>query len=316
MISGSIRSTTWRGIAVVIAVGMLLAMPLPAPWHTSWRAKLLDLGHIPLFAGLTWTLRRWTACGWMLAATVSIAIAGAGEIMQATIPFLGRSGDWDDFVRGAIGSLLMVNAATAGVKPHSAAQIIYSTLAAIVLLAWPVVDAGPIILDAWNAHRQFPVLADFTTPYEFMRFERKKGASDANRRDGTGRFYFRDFIVLRGDIYDRYPGVDFLPPCNDWRGYRNLVIEFDAIGAPQFSLVVKDFRKANGYTERFNRDDIKFEGGRQRLVVALKDVEKGPKAISLDLSQIQVVQIFGQYDVEKLHRGQVESIRLHRIALE
>ena len=83
-------------LAIIFVVGVLLA-PLPASWQGHWQSKFFDLGHVPLFAALT--LGLWFALGrrWPWPALLSLMIAGLAELVQ---DYFGRTGNWQDFVRG------------------------------------------------------------------------------------------------------------------------------------------------------------------------------------------------------------------------
>src|SRR5204863_55999 len=85
---------------LLAVVGLLV--PLPNQYRGPWLMKLLDLGHLPLFAVVTvcfWWLggrRTWLAFG------LASLLAVAAEVAQ---PFTGRSGEVLDVIRGMLGAL-------------------------------------------------------------------------------------------------------------------------------------------------------------------------------------------------------------------
>ena len=86
-------------LAILLVVAVLL-VPLPGRWHGRWQSKFFDLGHLPLFAALTTCL--WFLLGrrWLWPVLCSLLVAGLAELVQ---DHFGRTGNWADFVRGALG---------------------------------------------------------------------------------------------------------------------------------------------------------------------------------------------------------------------
>src|SRR5437016_4509236 len=79
----------------------------------------------------------------------------------------------------------------------------------LVLLAWPVVDAAPRLLDAWEGYEAFPVLADFATSRQELRWECRQAVltrvPDAAQASGWGGH----LEFLPGD--EDYPGAELQP---------------------------------------------------------------------------------------------------------
>src|SRR5262249_1108219 len=153
------------GLAVLllsIAVAGLL-IPLPNQFRSPWVAKLLDLGHLPLFGMVTvcfWSMVRpkiW------LAFCLALFMAVAAEILQDR-PC--RSADILDVLRGLLGALIAVVFLKMPARPFRWRQVALRLLLAVALAAWPVWDCGPILLDTVWAYRSFPVLSDLRSPWE------------------------------------------------------------------------------------------------------------------------------------------------------
>src|SRR5271165_2593846 len=95
---------SWKALlAAALAVALvtfLLLMPFPPSWEGDWQGKFFDLGHVPLFAALTVYL--WLVLGrsWPWPALIALALAGLAELVQDSF---GRTGNFLDFVRGALG---------------------------------------------------------------------------------------------------------------------------------------------------------------------------------------------------------------------
>ena len=98
---------TALGLAITclgLAVAGLL-MPLPNQNRSAWVSKLLDAGHVPLFALVTVCFWRIVGRRLWLAFSLAVALAVAAEVCQT---FSGRSGELLDVVRGLLGALMAV----------------------------------------------------------------------------------------------------------------------------------------------------------------------------------------------------------------
>src|SRR3954454_1556139 len=98
----------WAAVALALGVGLLL-VPLPASWRGIWQSKVLDLGHVPLFAVLTLLLWTLLGPGLLRAVLTTLAVAVLGEICQG---WVGRTPGLLDALWGALGAL----AAAAGIR--------------------------------------------------------------------------------------------------------------------------------------------------------------------------------------------------------
>src|SRR5687768_16220018 len=95
-------------LALVVA-GVLLLAPLPRGWHYGWRAEILNLGHVPLFAAVAVSLWVWLRPALARPVLVGVALAGLAEVVQH---FAGRTASWSDFLHGSLGAM----AAGAGIR--------------------------------------------------------------------------------------------------------------------------------------------------------------------------------------------------------
>src|SRR5262245_61577659 len=202
---------------ILAGVIALLVIPLPLSWRSGWFSKLLDLGHIPLFAMLTLMMHRLLRVRLSVACGFAITAAGAGELLQTMVQ---RSADFGDFVRGAIGSLVAALLVRACRTPRSLRNLVVSATLSIALLTWPVAEALPKLWDATVAYRAFPTIGDFTTRWSEQRWS-------------------TDQLVIERVTAERWPGewigrMDFFPSAQhsaaavlfpvrrDWSSYRQL----------------------------------------------------------------------------------------------
>ena len=177
-----------------------------------------------------------------------------------------------------------------------------------LLISWPLAEARPTLLDAWNAYWKLPILADFSDKLEMRRFHTRETELDRLPAKKNSKAYAR--ITFRPSNYD-YPTFEFTPPMNDWRGYEHLVFDLTVVGEPlDVTITVFDWlRKKNGYEERFEQT-WHLPSGRQLWKLDLATMVKGPKTMPLDLSQIRWVQLY------MTKPAMPRTILIHRIYLQ
>jgi len=74
-----------------------------------------------------------------------------------------RTPDWGDFVRGVLGASAGAVCVHAWRRRRNGLRLLAASVLVAALLAWPVLDAGPWLLDAYEGYRDFPVIASFQT---------------------------------------------------------------------------------------------------------------------------------------------------------
>jgi hypothetical protein len=226
----------WRALLVVAFTlafsGFLLLIPLPLAWEGGWRSRLFDLGHVPLFAVITLVLAHVFG-GWHWGVMAALSLAALIEFAQH---FVGRSGDLADFLRGAAG-VLAAGASLLAIKSTSRFYKVVYSLLAIGFVAVPAIEVGPRLIDAVDGISHFPVLADFSTDRQQMRWQCRQATltrmQDPDRPEAfVGRLEFRPG---RRD----YPGALLEHISRDFTGYNRLCWSFTVEGGPvtlMFSL--------------------------------------------------------------------------------
>lgn len=272
-------------LGLVAAIAILLT-PLPSRWTDAWRYKLLDLGHIPLFACLLFWLGWVLGKRWKLASCILIALAAAGELIQDRF---GRSGNLPDFLRSLIGLALGLVIVHFAGGARTAQRFGRAALWVMVLLAWPAWEGGPVIANAIDSWARFPVLADFWRNWRMGDWEAYNARlTRVPNPLQPGAWAARiDFFAPA-----EYTGVLFRPVICDWRGYTELCLEVVCDGPPvRMTMVAKDFRREMDYFDRFNFTSV-YETGRNLRRIPLSAIHSGPKNPPLNLAEVQSLNFY------------------------
>jgi hypothetical protein len=217
-------------------MGALLLVPLPPTLNTPVLRYAFDLGHVPLFAGVTLVLFGIVRGGRhrraLVAFVASALLAGGVEILQMQIPT--REGSLDDFARGTAGALL----ALAGIVSWNRARtwrLLFVTLSAGVAggCVWLlVVQAG--IVRAFE--RQMPLLAGFEHSWELDRWHAKPATTMQRRRANASEGEWSLEIDCQGG---EYPGVSIEGFSPNWQRYRALAWSAYLPGSKPLELTVR-----------------------------------------------------------------------------
>lgn len=237
------RPPVVRGLVLLPVAGSLalLLLPLPPGWLGIWQGQLLDFGHVPLFAVLVLVLRVELGPSLWRPLLAAIALAAVVEIIQ---PWFGRKADGIDFLRGALGALAATAAICAGTARRRVVRIGFAALA-VGLVAWPVVEVAPYFADTIEGQRAFPVLADFSTERELLRWECSQ-ATLAPAADGTPGACEARLDFDPGP--HEYPSAALRPAVADFRNYQWLCAEFRVDSPVEFAISVRTGMRAGDRT--------------------------------------------------------------------
>ncbi|HYT95358.1 MAG TPA: hypothetical protein VEL76_41955 [Gemmataceae bacterium] len=290
----------------VALVTLLLLMPFPASWEGAWQSKCFDLGHVPLFATLTICL--WLVLGrsWLWPPVIALALAALTELVQ---DWFGRNGSLLDFVRGALGVAAAMVALHAWEGSRSLTRLALHALAIVALVAWPVADAAPWLLDAWEGWRAFPTVADFATERQLLRWRCNEQATLQRIPDPeqpSGALAQLDFLPGSKP----YSGVEMEPIVRDWRGQRHLCCSFTVAGEPPL-IVVFSIRGYNAQEPTSNFQEEKtYAAGTHVVRINLEAAAPRARNGPLNLAHIRRLVVF-TYAPDR-----PRTVVLHRVWLE
>jgi hypothetical protein len=302
----SAQTKALGGVLLAIAVvAFLLLTPLPDRWQGDWQSKFWDLTHVPLFAGMTlylsWILRR----SWAAPAIIALVVAGLAELIQDHV---GRTGDILDFVRGALGVGTAVVALHAWQGPRTLLHLGGHALVIVGLVAWPIADSLPRLLDAYEGYLALPTLADFQTPRQLLRWQCQQSQLLRLPDPEQPERWCGRLELLPGPA--RYPGAILPVLSYDWRPYQRLCWSFscEEAGLPLTFSVRSGLDDQN----RSNHAQVgqTFQAGAHVVRLDLATLAQQGHFGPLDLSNIRYVQVFS------LSAEQTRTVYLRRVWLE
>jgi len=263
-----------------------------------------DLGHILFFLLLTlWLHSRLRE---KLAAfspftfffTIFSFVFFAGFLVEILQMFDShRSPDMVDVLRNQLGCLL---AFAFFIRPwlfgEPRVQYLFraGVVALLALAIWPLSWS---LIDEYQAARQFPLLADFETPFERSRWVNVDQLREEIKIVRHGSKSVRVQLST-----NKYSGISLFHFPRDWRGYRTL--HWSVYNPQEAGLVLNSrindihHRKHDmEFSDRYNQQFI-LEKGWNDLVIPLERVKTAPKGRTMDMEHIEG---FGLFVVQQPH---------------
>jgi VanZ family protein len=291
-------------LSLLLILGSDEALPSRA-FRAFW-----NLGHVGYFALIAGLLLQWPGLRrqapwrqWLLVLLATLLIGGTIEILQIGTR---RSADWMDLLRDFAGSLLVL-AFHPGLQGGRALLRKGLRLLVLALLLWEALPFGRALVNTVATRQQFPVLADFSTPFELDRWS---GGADRRIVEAEGRRLLE--LTLRPGAYSGVSLQDF--PA-DWSGYGSLVIELEQPSPEPLRLTLRIHDRlhetgphAYDYSDRFNRSFV-LEQGRQRLRIPLQQIRKAPSRRLMDLRALMDLSMFAM-DLPRPRKLRILTIRL------
>ncbi len=253
-----------------------------------------DLGHILIFFLLTITFvksqqqsfKPLQAVTLLLATTAFAILYGLlTELLQILVE---RNFSYWDIARNWLGTQLGCLYCIFNSNALTKRLRIY---AAIVLLALLIamLPLTTTLLDRLIARQQFPILANFETPLEQLRWQ-----ADGNIAIKT---FDDDTKILRVQLnHQSYPGISLNDFPNNWLAYNSINIRLFNPGQAPLTLTIRLHDKAHKrsgwrYNDRFNQTNI-FQPGWTTLQIPLQKIQHAPKNRQLDLDEMRHLKIF------------------------
>ena len=285
------------------AIALLLLIGFPfffigGPGYHADRSfkSVWDLGHILFFFLATRLFllvaakRRGNKRNQMMFLQVFVSALGLGIIIELAQKALGgRSVDGWDVYRDLLGC---VGAYTfSELFPVVNRRVILPAIGIMLLVtaaSWPLVRS---LVDEGIARRQFPVLADFETPFEQNRFSPGSRVQRVAKIAAHGRFSLQVQLTTA-----TYSGASLFYFPHDWRGYTSL--NFSVYNPEKEELElhcrihdVNHHRHGMRFSDRFHQL-FTLHPGWNRCQVLLADVRTAPRTRLMDMARIESFAFF------------------------
>jgi hypothetical protein len=301
------KTRSWTGQIEIILLAVLIAalfVPAPERFTAPWMGSVRDLAHVPLFAGVTWALQRVMGGRMIPAAVTALAMTVIAELLQS---FVGRSASLADVARGTCGIVFFVgwNLAEQG---STAWRRRAARLACLLIgAALPLAGAWPTLADSIVSWWEFPLLADFSSPWE----DRRWTVEGCRLTCGPGAGGEGIGILQCESGGQPHPSIILFPIRRDWSIWRSLQVEFTVEGGPlPITLSLRDGRRVTPPQRRFDWNEV-YQEGRHRVGLDLAEVARGSDQVApIDVGAVESFHFI--LNVEGVSR----VVRLHRIYLE
>lgn len=296
------------------ALGILLLTGLPfffigGPGYHASRSfqAAWDLGHVGFFAIATcWILLQFrdrlnVFSTNRLFPALFIGVLLLGGLLELLQMWSGgRNPDLGDVLRNQLGCLLAFAVCTGKSKYVLSGAARWSLRATVVVLlavsAWPMVRA---VLDEQNALRQFPVLADFETPFERYRWDNVLRTSEETGNVRHGAKAMRVQLSTA-----KYSGIALFHFPGNWQGFRTLRCSLFNPLATVLTIHcrihdIHHKQHDSEYTDRFNLP-IKLQPGWNDVVIDLQQVWHAPKNREMDAQHVEGLGFFVVHQEEPI----------------
>ncbi|MCF8036231.1 MAG: VanZ family protein [Desulfobacteraceae bacterium] len=218
-----------------------------------------------------------------------LAAAGATELFQSVIP--GRFPSYTDIL-GDLAGIAAYLSFRFRKKARQYALLHAATACLIALVLWPAFRAAS---DDFISYRQFPILADFETPFESTRFEsHTKAFAISSQKAFHGTRSLKINLTT-----DTYSGISMQYMPRNWTGFSSLhLAAYNPEPQPiRITIRIHDAQHEKQpiqqFRDRFNRSFTLSPKSWTPISIDLTDVKTAPpRTRRLNLARIQNLGLF------------------------
>jgi hypothetical protein len=260
-------------------------------WTEIW-----NLGHIGAFL-ILWLfafnifprLKQLSVVQLILLMCISTLVLG--ELIEYVQGLIGRDDELQDVWDSGVGALLAATFCSTQIRKLSVLQrYLWRLLALSVLIAvpWSIWSA---LADEFFIRQQFPVLTDFSTPFEMSRWHANTAKIHLQKNGGPEPpFLAVDFQPAT------YSTVTLKYFYRDWRGYKHIILDMTNPESTDLNVILRIHDRLHeqhqyALNDRFNRA-LLIKPGRQRIVIAIDDIKNAPVSRKMDMQHIEELSIF------------------------
>ncbi len=289
----------------ILSLSLLVAVPFffwgGPSYHAARSLKTVwDLGHVAFFFILTILLyqiiskKRSDSSLFFRFFFIFSLIFFLGLFVEFLQSFQsGRSPDVFDLLRNQVGCLLGFLYVSKGSSqesknPLSNIFLGIPTVILVTLVCWPFIRG---VTDEVVANRQFPLLSDFETPFETMRW------TDISQLEVQDLIFRHGRKSARVQLTTaRYSGVSLFYFPGNWEGYKKFNFSVYNPDNEELELhcrIHDVHHKKNNmeYKDRFHQKYL-LQRGWNDLTVDLENVAQAPVTRTMDMKRIERVGLF------------------------
>lgn len=295
------RETRRSALVPVVFVLLLIGFPFfffGGPGYYAARSfkEAWNLGHILFFFLTTWLVVKYVLLdrprerSWKFFILVfgSVLVAGIGiELLQGVVS--GRTvGKWDLY-RNQLGCLAAFAFTRSLPLPGKGQQFFQTVVVSLLLFAvWPLY---PALSDERVARNQFPLLADFETPYEQRRWKNVRQLQRQQEIVRHGKYGLRVQLSTA-----TYSGTSLFYFPHDWRDYQKLHFSVYNPEDDVLALHCRMHDTLHGqhgrlFEDRFHKR-FELQPGWNDLSVFLQEVRTAPATRLMDMAQVEGFGLF------------------------
>ena len=294
---------TYRSLVFIPALGLILLASIflfygdPNSFYRRSLTELWNQGHVVYFILFGYLLAQWPGlralrCGPRNLVLLLSALA-LGLLIEWAQAGTARSPDRIDVARDLIGCLLVI----AFYAPLlEGCRCLWRNVVKLIAGLLFVISLIPLLIalvDESIAQHQFPLLADFETPFELGRWEGSASMAIV-KMDPQ-----RDQHQLQIDLTtDQYSGISLAYFPADWRDFKWVSLRLFQPRDEMLEITVRIHDQTHEtsqdpyqFSDRFNRS-FPLKPGWNTLHIPLSDVRAAPKQRPMDMSRIRDLSLF------------------------
>lgn len=321
------------GTAIVFRKRMLLAAGLlilvigtlvfPFPMKGRLWGDLFDLAHAPVFclslialvgfldpvaAGFSVRFQTIVPMTIRRVAVITLVLMTTGLIGEFLQKFAGRSPSWGDVLANSAGLIAGLCWIGSRKCPAPFNRPLVATAIGIIL----AISANPL-LEIWDSIeriRSFPALASFERTREIRNWiGHNANAQISNDWSSDGEHSLS--VRLH---QSRYPGAALIHLSRDWSEFRQLQFDVMNPNKQDLKLIVKIQDQQHSdtgfdYHDRYHQEIEIGPCQQSNVVVDLEEVKDAPASRQMDMTQINMIDIFA-VDVSSPLTFYVDRVRL------
>ncbi len=270
----------------------LLFIPGITGRFSDYQSEIWNLGHIGYFfllISVLFPLIERSLPSQLSRLIVSILItlllSGVIEMIQLMV---GRMASVNDVINNLVGCLFaLYRCQFRQLKQRGKKVALLWVL--LLLLFWRLVPLLSITVDSAFAYNKHPVVADFETPFELLRwssvFPLQVSQGGSNQ------------LVVHLKPVGQYQGVTLFPRVANWSGYSLLRFEVYNSGAQMWRLHLRindqmhDESEMQHYNDRYNTT-LPLNPGWNSFQIDLKQLKAAPASRQMNMNNISKVDLF------------------------